>query len=64
MKQSKHTDIRKLVCSKCSFENSGKEHRDFVILKEKVLCALCYKEFLEYQVQLEELRKKSEVPIV
>ncbi len=57
-------DTKKLACSKCSFENNGKEHRDFVILKEKVLCIVCYQELLDYQKQLEELRRNSDVYIV
>ncbi len=54
----------KCKCDKCNFINSKKEHRDFIILKDEVLCALCYIQIKKDQKQLEKLRKKSKVQIV
>ncbi len=53
-----------MQCTKCSFKNSGNEHRDFFILKNRVLCTLCNKEVKKDQKQLEKARKKSKVQIV
>lgn len=54
----------KCKCGKCDFISSEREHRDFIILKDDVLCALCYIQIKKDQQQLEKMRKKSKVPIV